>query len=334
MVKFIDEAKVYVRSGNGGNGCVAFRREKYIDNGGPSGGDGGKGGDIIVVANPHINTLLHFRYSQHFKAKSGEGGKGSNMHGKSAVDIILEVPVGTQIFDEDSICMLHDCSTPWEQYVLLPGGRGGIGNVHFKSSTNQAPRKATKGEPGIEMNIWLKLKILSDVGLVGLPNAGKSTFLSKVSRAHPKIADYPFTTLEPCLGVVRCYDNEFVVADLPGLIEGAHEGHGLGDRFLKHVERCKILLHIIDASAEDVVESYRIIRHEMISYSEQLKDRPEIICLNKCDLVDDEAIQEKKKLLQEVTSSCIYCISAYNANMIQEVVAEIMNVLLKNNGEK
>jgi GTP-binding protein len=249
-MKFLDEAKVYIRSGDGGNGCVAFRREKFIEFGGPSGGNGGRGGDVIVEVADGLNTLIDYRYQQHFKAPKGANGMGSDRHGANGKDIVLKVPLGTQIIDEDRETLIHDFTRVGERFVLAEGGNGGFGNAHFKSSTNRAPRNANPGQPGEERWIWLRLKLIADAGLVGLPNAGKSTFLSKVSAAKPKIADYPFTTLHPQLGVVNVDDREFVLADIPGLIEGAHEGAGLGDRFLGHVERCRVLLHLVDATCE------------------------------------------------------------------------------------
>src|ERR1051326_7952628 len=259
-MKFLDEAKVYIRSGDGGNGCVAFRREKFIEHGGPSGGNGGRGGDVVAQAVDGLNTLIDYRYAQHFKAKAGVAGMGKDRHGANAPDIVLKVPVGTQIFDDDKETLLADLTEPGQRVVLLQGGNGGFGNAHFKSSTNRAPRNANPGQPGEERWIWLRLKPNSDAGLVGLPNAGKSTFLAATSAAKPKIADYPFTTLKPQLGVVQAHGEEFVVADLPGLIEGASEGAGLGDRFLGHVERCRVLLHLVDATAEDPIANYETIR--------------------------------------------------------------------------
>ncbi len=319
-MKFIDEAKIYLKSGDGGNGCLSFRREKYVDKGGPDGGNGGSGGSIIIQSDPHINTLLHFRYKQHFKADNGEGGKGSNRTGASRDPLILKVPIGTQVLSDDREHILFDFTEAEQRYEILKGGRGGLGNAHFKSSLNQAPERITRGYKGEEMWIRLELKLLSDAGLVGLPNAGKSTFLSCVSAAKPKIADYPFTTLAPHLGVVRVDDNEFVLADIPGLIEGAHEGHGLGDKFLKHIERCGILLHLIDASAEDVVESYNIIRHELDSFSILIKDKNEIIALNKCDCLTDDEIAKKKNLLENATGKKVYTISGHSGMGVKELL--------------
>ncbi|MEY3197319.1 MAG: hypothetical protein RLZZ59_690 [Pseudomonadota bacterium] len=321
-MQFIDEVKIYLRSGNGGNGAVSFRREKYIERGGPDGGDGGRGGSVIFVTNPHINTLLHFRYSQHFKADHGENGKGSNMTGRSAEDIVLEVPVGTQIFSEGGN-MLYDLSKPEEKFKILQGGKGGLGNTHFKSSVNQAPYHRTSGEAGEEMWIYLKLKLISDAGLIGLPNAGKSTFLARTTSAHPKIADYPFTTLSPGLGVAYVDDTEFVLADIPGLIEGAHEGHGLGDRFLKHIERCRILVHLVDIFGEDVANDYLTIRKELEAYSPDLAKKKEIVCLNKCDSADEVSIAEKLAELKKVTKNRIFTISAHSGEGVISVLREI-----------
>ncbi len=304
-MQFIDEAKIYLKAGDGGNGCVSFRREKYVDMGGPDGGDGGRGSSIIFESNIHLNTLLHFRYQQHFKAGNGEGGKGANRRGKSAETLVLQVPVGTQIFSEDGL-LLHDFTENEQRWEILEGGKGGLGNSHFKSSINQAPTRRTDGEKGEELWVWLKLKLLSDVGLVGLPNAGKSTFLASTTAAKPKIANYPFTTLSPNLGVVYINEEEFVIADIPGLIEGASEGHGLGDKFLKHIERCRVLIHLIDGSSEDVEADYNIIKGELEAYSELLKDKTEIICLNKCDILSEEEIQDKVRKLEEVANHGLY----------------------------
>ncbi|MCC2646097.1 MAG: obgE [Rickettsiaceae bacterium] len=322
-MKFLDEAKIYVKSGNGGAGCVSFRREKYVAMGGPNGGNGGAGGSIIFEANDHLNTLVNFRYKQHFKAKAGEHGMGQNRNGKSAEDLVLEVPVGTQIFSEDHEHMIYDFTKHGERFELLKGGKGGLGNSNFKSSINQAPRRTIPAEPGAEMNIWLKLKLISDAGLVGLPNAGKSTFLARVSAAKPKIADYPFTTLTPNLGVVSVDEEEFVMADIPGLIEGAHLGHGLGDKFLKHVERCGVLLHLIDGTEEDIVKSYKTIRRELEEYSPLLKEKQELVCINKCDALQDEELKEKQKALKKVYKGPIYLISGVTGQGITEVLRAV-----------
>jgi GTP-binding protein len=296
-MKFLDEAKIFVKSGDGGAGCVAFHREKFVEFGGPDGGDGGKGGSIIVEAFPNLNTLIDFRYQQHFKARRGHHGEGSNRSGAKSDDIVLRVPVGTQIFDEDKETLLFDLTEPHQRIVLCKGGDGGFGNAHFKSSTNQAPRHSTPGWPGEERWIWLRLKLIADAGLVGLPNAGKSTLLAAVTRAKPKIADYPFTTLHPQLGVVYVDEKEFVLADIPGLIEGASDGAGLGTRFLGHVERCGVLIHLVDGTQEDVAAAYKTIRAELKAYSPVLAAKPEILCLNKCDALSEEEIAEKSKAL-------------------------------------
>jgi len=322
-MQFIDESKIYLRSGNGGNGAVSFRREKFIERGGPDGGDGGRGGSVIFVSNPHINTLLHFRYKQHFKAQNGEHGKGRNQTGKSAGNLFLEVPVGTQIFSECGN-LLHDFTEENEEFIILKGGGGGLGNSHFKSSVNQAPRRRTDGEKGEELWVRLKLKLISDAGLVGLPNAGKSTFLSRASAAKPKIAAYPFTTLKPSLGVVYIDDEEFVLADIPGLIEGAHNGTGLGDRFLKHIERCKILIHLIDATSENIEEDYKTIRQELESYSDLLSHKKEIICLNKCDALDPASIQNKTKEISAISDNQVFAISANAGTNMNQVFREIL----------
>src|SRR6516162_2969585 len=290
-MKFLDEAKVYVRSGDGGNGCVAFRREKFIEFGGPSGGNGGKGGDVVIEVVDGLNTLIDYRYQQHFKAQKGENGMGKDRHGANGKPIVLKVPVGTQVFDEDRETLVHDFTTLGEKFVLAEGGNGGFGNAHFKSATNRAPRNANPGQPGEERWIWLRLKLIADAGLVGLPNAGKSTFLAAVSHARPKIADYPFTTLKPQLGVVRLHDEEFILADLPGLIEGASEGVGIGARFLGHVERCAVILHLVDTTLDDVAVAYRTIREELASYGHGLIEKPEIVGLNKIDAVAPEAVE-------------------------------------------
>src|SRR5262250_212281 len=292
-MKFLDEAKVYVRSGDGGNGCVAFRREKFIEFGGPSGGNGGRGGDVIIEAVDGLNTLIDYRYQQHFKAERGENGMGKDRHGATGKAIVLKVPVGTQVYDEDRETLIRDFTKLGERFVLAAGGNGGFGNAHFKSATNRAPRHANPGQVGEERWIWLRLKLIADAGLVGLPNAGKSTFLAAVSAARPKIADYPFTTLHPQLGVVRIDTSEFVLADIPGLIEGAHEGVGLGDRFLGHVERCRVLLHLVDGTGEHAGKAYKIVRDELKAYDVELAEKPEIVALNKSDAMTPEQISEQ-----------------------------------------
>src|SRR5579864_7483215 len=294
-MKFLDEAKVYIRSGDGGNGCVAFRREKFIEFGGPSGGNGGRGGDVVIEAVDGLNTLLDYRYQQHFKADRGVNGMGKDRHGANGKPIVLKVPVGTQVFDEDRETLIHDFTKLGETFTLARGGNGGFGNAHFKSSTNRAPRHANPGQVGEERWIWLRLKLIADAGLVGLPNAGKSTFLAAVSAARPKIADYPFTTLHPQLGVVRLsVTEEFVLADIPGLIEGAHEGAGLGTRFLGHVERCRALLHLVDGTQDDVAAAYKTVRGELKAYGGNLVRKKEIVALNKTDAMTEEDIDDKR----------------------------------------
>lgn len=319
-MKFVDEAKIYLKSGDGGNGCVSFRREKFVDMGGPDGGNGGTGGSIVLESNPHINTLLHFRYKQHFKAQNGEGGKGSNRTGASRAPLVLEVPVGTQVWSDDGDLLLFDFTKAGQRYEILKGGRGGLGNSHFKSSINQAPSRNTTGHPGEETWVRLALKLLSDAGLVGLPNAGKSTFLSRVSGAKPKIADYPFTTLSPHLGVVYNDEDEFVLADIPGIIEGAHMGHGLGDKFLKHIERCGVLLHLIDATSENIVEDYNVVKEELEAFSELLRDKEEIIALNKCDALTEDEIKAKQKLLEKATKKKIHIVSGHSGQGVKDIL--------------
>lgn len=326
-MQFIDETKIYIKAGDGGNGGVSFRREKYIDRGGPDGGDGGRGGSIIFKSNSHLNTLIQFRFKKHFKAENGEQGKGYNKTGKSRDPLILEVPVGTQIFSEDGNLLIYDFVKDQEEFEILKGGKGGLGNAHFKSSTNQSPRKRTEGEIGGEIDIALKMKLLSDAGLVGLPNVGKSTFLSVSTSAKPKIADYHFTTLKPGLGVVYISDEEFVLADIPGLIEGAHEGSGLGDRFLKHIERCGVLIHVIDATHEDVVADYKTIRKELESYSPLLKEKYEILCINKIDSVSKEELDEKIQILEKLTKKKIYPISGYTKTGIDLVLKKTLEAV-------
>ncbi|KMQ91134.1 gtpase [Lasius niger] len=323
-MKFLDQAKIYVRSGDGGDGVVGFRREKYIEYGGPDGGNGGRGGDIIFKAVANLNTLIDFRYTQHFKARKGGNGAGSDRTGKAAEDIIIKVPVGTQILEEDRETIIADLTKEGQTLFLCRGGDGGHGNAHFKSSTNRAPRRADKGYPGEEKWVWLRLKLLADVGLVGLPNAGKSTLLSASSRAKPKIADYPFTTLHPQLGLVRTDMNQsFVMADIPGLIEGASEGNGLGDRFLGHVERCAILVHLIDVTAPNPLASWELIRNELEAYAQNLAQKEEIIALNKCDSILEEALEEIKKELEEATGQEIYTISAATGLNVQPLLYKL-----------
>lgn len=326
-MKFLDEAKIYIRSGDGGNGCVSFRREKFIPLGGPDGGDGGRGGSVIVECEQALNTLIDFRYQQHFKAKRGEHGRGSNCTGSAAPDIVLKVPVGTEILEEDKETLIADMTEVGQRVVLASGGNGGFGNTHFKTSTNRSPDHANPGLPGEERWIWLRLKLFSDAGLLGLPNAGKSTFLAAVSRAKPKIADYPFTTLTPQLGVVYAGGKEFVLADIPGLIEGAHEGAGLGLKFLGHVERCGVLLHLVDATQEDVVDAYKTIRAELKEYSPELAEKEEIIALNKCDAVDEKEIAAKKKKLEKAAKKPVETISAVSKMGVDAVLYKILDIV-------
>ncbi|MCZ6743359.1 MAG: GTPase ObgE, partial [Alphaproteobacteria bacterium] len=309
-MKFLDQAKIYVQSGDGGNGCMSFRREKYIEFGGPDGGDGGRGGDVVAECVPALNTLIDFRYRQHLKAKKGRHGEGGNRTGASAREIVVKVPVGTQIFDDDNETLIADLTRPGERRLLARGGDGGFGNTHFKSSTNRAPRRADPGRPGEEFWLWLRLKLIADAGLIGLPNSGKSTFLAACSRARPKVADYPFTTLYPQLGVVFIDDEEFVLADIPGLIEGAHEGAGLGDRFLGHIERCKALLHLVDGTAEDIVGDYRTVRHELEEYRRGVAAKAVVIGLNKCDALSEDDIVDKLKRLEDAAQTKVFALSA------------------------
>src|ERR1700760_281644 len=318
-MKFLDEAKVYIRSGDGGNGCVAFRREKFIEFGGPSGGNGGRGGDVVIEAVSGLNTLIDYRYQQHFKAQKGENGMGKDRHGAGGKSIVLKVPVGTQVFDEDRETLIHDFTKLGEKFTLAEGGNGGFGNAHFKSSTNRTPRNANPGQPGEERWIWLRLKLIADAGLVGLPNAGKSTFLSKVSAARPKIADYPFTTLHPQLGVVSIDTREFVLADIPGLIEGAHEGAGLGDRFLGHVERCRVLLHLVDGTCEHAGKAYKTVRAELEAYADILAEKTEIVALNKADALTPEELKQQVARLKRAAKKTPLVISAVTRQGVDEV---------------
>ncbi|GAN62613.1 GTPase ObgE [Acetobacter indonesiensis] len=325
-MKFLDQAKIYVRSGDGGDGVTAFRREKYIEFGGPDGGNGGRGGDIIFEAVPNLNTLIDFRYTQHFRARKGGNGAGSDRTGAAAQPVIIKVPIGTQIMDDDRETLLADLDEAGKRVTLCRGGDGGFGNANFKTSTNRAPRRSDKGWPGEERWVWLRLKLIADVGLVGMPNAGKSTFLSVVSAARPKIADYPFTTLHPQLGVVRLsMTEEFVVADIPGLIEGAHEGTGLGDRFLGHVERCAVLLHLIDGAAGDVVDAWRTIRHELTEYGGGLADKPEIIALNKNDAMTPHESSARRRALEKASGTPVMLISAASRQGVPELLRTIQD---------
>jgi GTP-binding protein len=323
-MKFLDEAKIFIKSGDGGNGCVSFRREKYIEFGGPDGGDGGRGGHVIFEAVEGLNTLIDLRYRQHFKARRGEGGKGRNMTGAAAPDVIIKVPVGTQVLDETKEEVLADLVEEGQRVQFLKGGDGGHGNARFKSSTNRAPRRADPGWPGEECWVWLRLKLIADAGLIGLPNAGKSTFLAAVSRARPKIGDYPFTTLHPHLGVIYAGDSEFVLADIPGLIEGAHQGLGLGDRFLGHVERCGVLLHLIDGTEADVAACYATVRGELAAYGAGLAEKPEIVGLNKVDSLDDEARAAKLAALAAVARGPVLALSGAGGEGVDAVLRELL----------
>ena len=309
-MKFLDEAKVYVRSGDGGAGAISFRREKFIEFGGPDGGDGGRGGDVVVEAVDGLNTLIDYRFQQHFKAKTGGHGMGKNRSGASSPDVLLKVPAGTQIFAEDGETLIADLAKVGERFMLAKGGNGGFGNAYFKSSVNRTPRRANPGQVGQEMWIWLRLKLIADAGLVGLPNAGKSTFLAATSAAKPKIADYPFTTLNPQLGVVRVDGREFVLADIPGLIEGAHEGAGLGDRFLGHIERCRVLLHLVDGTGEHAGQSYKTVRAELEAYGHGLVDKPEIVALNKADALSPEDLKQQLARLKRAAKKTPLVLSA------------------------
>jgi len=322
-MKFLDEAKVYLRSGDGGNGCLSFRREKYIEFGGPDGGDGGRGGDVVAECAPGLNTLIDYRYRQHFKAKRGGHGMGRNRTGADGADTVLRLPVGCQVLAEDRETVIADLTRVGQRVTLLEGGRGGRGNTRFKSSVNRAPRRADPGEDGREMWVWLRLKLIADAGLVGLPNAGKSTFLAAVSRARPKIADYPFTTLAPQLGVVAAGETEFVLADIPGLIEGAHTGAGLGDRFLGHVERCGVLLHLVDGTGEDVVAAYRTVRDELAAYGAGLADKPEIVGLNKCDALSDAEAAERRAALAAACGRDVFVLSGATGKGVEAVVSAL-----------
>ncbi len=319
-MKFLDQAKIYIQSGHGGPGCVSFRREKYIDRGGPDGGNGGKGGDVIFEAIENANTLIDFRYQQHYKAKSGSNGMGQMRSGQGGDDILVQVPIGTEILHEDQETVLMDFTEPGQRVVFLKGGDGGFGNAHYKSSTNQAPRRFTPGWPGQEMSVWLRLKLIADGGIVGLPNAGKSTFLAACSNAKPKIADYPFTTLHPNLGVVKAGDVDFVLADIPGLIEGAHLGQGLGDRFLGHVERTAVLLHLIDCTQDDIVKAYKTIRNELSEYGAGVEYKKEIIAINKVDALGAELAADHAKALEKYLGHPVYKISAVSGEGVKEVL--------------
>lgn len=319
-MKFLDQAKIHIQSGNGGNGCVSFRREKFVEFGGPNGGNGGKGGDIIIKCVDGLNTLIDYRYRQHFKAKNGSPGMGSDKTGRSGEDTIIEVPRGTLILEEDNEEVIADIIDKDQSLTILKGGNGGFGNAHFKNSENQTPRTANDGENGQEKWIWLRLKLIADIGLIGLPNAGKSTLISTVSEAKPKIADYPFTTLNPVLGIAKYNDNELVIADIPGLIEGAHEGKGLGDRFLGHIERCNLLLHLIDANDTDVINSWKTVRNEISAYSKELDEKKEIIVLSKSDSINEEKLDEKLIILKDYTNKDVFKMSSVTGKGITSIL--------------
>ena len=319
-MKFLDQAKIYIRSGDGGNGCVAFRREKYIEFGGPFGGDGGKGGDVYVECVDNLNTLIDYRYQQHYKAKSGENGMGKNRTGAGGTDCTIKVPPGTEVYAEDGETLLADLVHVGDRVMLAQGGNGGFGNMRFKSATNQAPYHANAGLPGLEMTIWLRLKLIADAGLIGLPNAGKSTFLATVTQARPKIANYPFTTLHPNLGVVEAGDTSFVLADIPGLIEGANEGAGLGVRFLGHIERCRVLLHLVDATEDDVAEAYKTVRRELKAYGAEIEKKKEIVALSKCDSLPEEAIAGKIEALKKACRKKPLVLSAVSGAGVKEAL--------------
>ncbi|MDQ0137983.1 GTP-binding protein [Neorhizobium galegae] len=331
-MKFLDEAKVYIRSGDGGAGAVSFRREKFVEFGGPDGGDGGRGGDVWVEAVNGLNTLIDFRFQQHFKGQTGTHGMGRNRTGANGGDVTLKVPVGTQIFEEDNETLIIDLTKEGQKFRLAKGGNGGFGNTHFKSATNQAPNWANPGLEGEEKTIWLRLKLIADAGLVGMPNAGKSTFLASVTRARPKIANYPFTTLHPNLGVATIDGREFVLADIPGLIEGAHEGVGIGDRFLGHVERTRVLLHLVSAVEEKVGKSYKTVKHELEAYGGGLIDKPVIVALSQIDVLDDKELKKKAKELEKACGQTPFLISAVTGKGMTEVLRALRDVIVEASG--
>ena len=324
-MKFLDQAKIYIKAGDGGSGASSFRREKFVEFGGPDGGDGGKGGSIIFIADENLNTLIDYRYQQHFNAERGQNGKGKKKTGKSGNDLILKVPVGTQIFEEDNNTMIEDLAGSGQEIILANGGNYGLGNVRFKSSTNRAPRKKTKGSEGEGFWVWLQLKVIADVGIVGLPNSGKSSLLSKLTAAKPKIANYPFTTINPNLGVANYDDKEITLADIPGIIEGAHEGLGLGDKFLRHIERCKSLLHLIDITDENLLENYFKVRKELARYSKKLIKKNEIIVFNKIDILEEAIINEKINIFQKKMNKKVYVISALKKKGLANIKKILIN---------
>ncbi|CAA0109700.1 GTPase Obg/CgtA [Starkeya nomas] len=333
-MKFLDQAKIYVRSGDGGAGCLSFRREKFIEFGGPDGGDGGRGGDVWIECVDGLNTLIDYRYQQHFKAKKGGFGMGANRSGAKGDDVVLRVPAGTEVLDEDDETVLADLTEVGQKVRLLSGGNGGFGNAHFKTSTNQAPRRANPGLPGEERWIWLRLKLIADAGLVGLPNAGKSTFLAATTAAKPKVADYPFTTLHPGLGVVKVDGREFVLADIPGLIEGAHEGVGLGDRFLAHIERCRVLLHLVDGTSEHAGQTYKTVRAELEAYGHELAEKPEIVALSKIDSLDEETLKTQLARLQRAAKKKPLALSAQSGEGVREALRALMAIIDEGRAEE
>jgi GTP-binding protein len=326
-MKFLDQAKIFIASGGGGAGCVSFRREKFIEFGGPNGGDGGRGGDVWAECVEGLNTLIDYRYQQHFKAQRGEHGMGKNRTGANGRDMVLKVPAGTQILAEDGETLIADMTHVGQRVLLAKGGNGGFGNAHFTTSTNRAPRHANPGQEGDERWIWLRLKLIADAGLVGLPNAGKSTFLATVTAAKPKIADYPFTTLHPGLGVVRVDNREFVLADIPGLIEGASEGAGLGDRFLGHVERCRVLLHLVEGTSEHAGKAYKTVRRELDAYGHGLADKPEIVALSKADALDEDTLKEQLARLKRACKRKPFVLSSASGQGVQEVLRALLDVI-------
>ena len=324
-MKFLDQVKIYIKAGNGGDGSPSFRREKFIEFGGPDGGDGGKGGSVILKAEQNLNTLIDFRYQQHHKAKRGENGAGQNRTGKSGEDLILKVPLGTQVFEEDNKTLIYDFTKISEEFIAAAGGKGGLGNTRFKSSTNRAPRKFTKGTQGEDFTIWLQLKTIADIGIIGLPNAGKSSLLASVTNANPKIANYQFTTLNPNLGVASYDDKEITIADIPGLVEGAHKGTGLGIQFLKHIERCKSLLHLIDITSEDLKKSYQQVKNELKKYSNKLTKKKELIVLNKIDLIDEKEVNNIIKDFKKNTKSEVIAVSTFNKSSVSKIKSKLLN---------
>lgn len=333
-MQFLDQAKVYIRSGDGGDGAVSFRREKFIEFGGPDGGDGGRGGNVWAECVANLNTLIDYRYRQHFKAGRGGHGMGKERSGAKGADAVLKVPPGTQILAEDNATVIADLTTPGERVLLARGGNGGFGNAHFKSATNRAPRRANRGQPGEEKTIWLRLKLIADAGIIGLPNAGKSTFLAAVSAARPKIADYPFTTLHPHLGVARIDGRELVLADIPGLIEGAHEGAGIGDRFLGHIERCRVLLHLVDATSENVAENYRIVRRELAAYGAGLEDKPEVVALAKCDALTPAQQKTRAAALRRACRCTVHALSAHTGKGVPQVLRALAAIIEQANASE